>query len=81
MSLAQRKRARALRERFGVAGGVRPAPAGMVCQQVDSVVVKRFGRDASFNELRNCYEPAKVISAGKGQCADHLAAERKAVRR
>jgi hypothetical protein len=65
--MAQQKRAKALRIRYGVAEGVRPATNGERC---------RRGR---MDEHHN--ERAVVISAGIPTCAGHLANERKPRRR
>lgn len=62
MSVAAKKRAKALRSRYGASAGVRPAPAGVTCRDRDTVGGKL---------QPECQQPAHVVVDGEGVCERH----------
>jgi hypothetical protein len=78
MSVAAKKRAKALRERYGVASGVTQAigdDAGRVCQVIDEPVVMQLPSGGSFNAIMPCENMATLVAGDTAYCQTHWARE------
>lgn len=65
MSVQQKKNAKAIRARYGVAGGVRPANGEYCAAEIEPAAA----HPATTTPVI-CGKPAHVISAGVPQCHD-----------
>lgn len=81
MSVANKKRARALRARYGVASGVVPADGHQICQVINEPVVVRFPGGGSFNAIEECENIASLVEGDTAYCTPHWAKHKRPAHR